>query len=375
MTVDLFSILWVLTATIALSITLERSRYQRYIPGPILVLLIPCLLANAGVIPSESPVYDSIASIAIPFGVTLLLLRANLGEILRSSGKMLPVYLLAALGVVISILVVGQIIHFEDDASIWSLLSALFIGSVVNVMATAQAIRADETLVAAVVAANAIMAPAYLAVIMVLMRSQLVGRLVGRAPGSSHGEFTASATPQHEQQRSPPKAPMGELIAILYALSAFIVVEWFAAWAGVPNYSILLVTILAVAVPNLYPAIRHRMSGAREIGMISMLMFIGVLSAQIDLGALGYFSLRIMGFVALALGLNLVFLLLIGRLLKSDPHVLFLASQAGVGGPTSTAAVAASQGREDLVTPGILCALLGVILSTFVGVLGYQVFG
>jgi uncharacterized membrane protein len=230
-----------------------------------------------------------------------------------------------------------------------------------------------------VVAANAIMAPAYLAVIMVLMRSQLVGRLVGRAPGSSHGEFTASATPQHEQQRSPPKAPMGELIAILYALSAFIVVEWFAAWAGVPNYSILLVTILAVAVPNLYPAIRHRMSGAREIGMISMLMFIGVLSAQIDLGALGYFSLRIMGFVGLTIGiqpgLNLVFLLLIGRLLKSDPHVLFLASQAGVGGPTSTAAVAASQGREDLVTPGILCALLGVILSTFVGVLGYQVFG
>jgi uncharacterized membrane protein len=216
------------------------------------------------------------------------------------------------------------------------------------------------------------MAPAYLAVIMVLMRSQWVGRLVGRAPGSSQGEFTTQVKDGADVPAAP-RAPMGELIAILYALGAFIAVEWFAAWAGIPNYSILLVTIVAVAVPNLYPGIRHRMSGAREIGMISMLMFIAVLSAQIDLGALGYFSLRIMGFVALALGLNIVFLLLIGRLMKADPHVLFLASQAGVGGPTSTAAVAASQGREDLVTPGILCALLGVIISTFVGVLGYQV--
>lgn len=368
----LFQILWVLTATIALSIALERSRFQRFIPGPILVLIIPCALANLGAMPTQSPVYDALASIAIPFGVTLLLLRANLQEIIRSSGKMLPVYLLAALGVVLSILLVGQVWHFEGELEIWALLSALFIGSVVNVMATAQAIEANDTLVAAVIAGNAIMAPAYLAVIMVLMRSERIGRIVGRAPGSSRGEFTASS-PQDAEDRVPPRPPMGELVAILYALGAFIAVEWFAAWAGIPNYSILLVTILAVAVPNLYPAVRHRMSGTREIGMISMLMFIGVLSAQIDLGALGYFSLRIMGFVALALGLNILFLLLIGRLMKADPHVLFLASQAGVGGPTSTAAVAASQGREDLVTPGILCALLGVIISTFVGVLGYQV--
>ena len=369
----LFQILWILAATIALSIALERSRFQRFIPGPILVLIIPCLLANVGFMPAQSPVYDSLAAIAIPFGVTLLLLRANLGEIIRSSGKMLPVYLLAALGVVVSILVVGQVIHFDGEVGMWALLAALFIGSVVNVMATAQAIQADDTLVAAVIAANAIMAPAYLALIMVLMRSERIGRIVGRAPGSSQGEFTDIAPATNKDERAPPRAPMGELVAILYALGAFIVVEWFAAWAGIPNYSILLITILAVAVPNLYPNIRHWMSGTREIGMISMLMFIGVLSAQIDLGALGYFSLRIMGFVALALALNIVFLLVIGRLLKTDPHVLFIASQAGVGGPTSTAAVAASQGREDLVTPGILCALLGVILSTFVGVLGYQV--
>ena len=130
-----------------------------------------------------------------------------------------------------------------------------------------------------------------------------------------------------------------------------------------------------MAVPNLFPRIREYLSGARDMGMIAMFLFIGAVSAQIDLGALGYSSLQVLIFSAAALAINLVFVLAIGRLLKTDPHVLFLASLAGVGGPTSTAAVAAAQGREDLVTPGILCALLGVVLSTFVAVLMFQVLG
>lgn len=375
----IFPIVWLLLGAIAISIALERSRWRKYLPGPIMVLIIPCTLANIGILPSQSPVYDGISGIAIPVGVLLLLLKADIGEILRSSGKMLPPFLLAAAGVVIAILIVGQVMHFEEEGSLWALLSALFIGSVLNMVATAQAIQADETLVAAVLAANALLAPLYLAVLMVLMQSQLVGRLVGVAPGASAGQFASHADDDPKARvkdgSRAPAPPLGALLALTYALGAFLAVDWVAATLGIQNYVILLVTLVAVAVPNLIPQIRAYFAGAREMGMIAMFLFIGAVSAQIDLGALGYSSLRVMVFSAVALAINLVFVLLIGRLLKSDPHVLMLASLAGVGGPTSTAAVAAAQGREDLVTPGILCALLGVVVSTFVAVLLYQVLG
>jgi Predicted integral membrane protein len=370
----LFAIIWIMLATIALSTILERSRFQRYIPGPILVLIIPCTLANIGFLPSQSPIYNSISDIAIPFGVTLLLLRANIGEILRSSGKMLPLFLSSAVGVIIAILLVGQIMHFEDDAGLWALSTALFVGSVLNVVAAAGAIQSDQTLIAGIIAANALVAPAYLAVLMIMMQSKAVGRLIGVPPGASLGSFTVKEAPREGEKLpvSAPAAPLGQLYAILYALGVFLVVDYFSRLAGIENYAILVVTAVAVAVPNLFPRIRNYMSNAREIGMIAMFLFIGAISAQIDLGALGFFSLRVMLFMTVVLALNLVFLIAIGRLFKADPQVLFLASLAGVGGPTSTAAVAAAHGREDLVTPGILCALSGVVISTFIAVFGYQ---
>lgn len=371
-----FPIIWLLLGTIAVSIALERSRYRKFLPGPIMVLIIPCTLANIGVMPSQSPIYDSIADVAIPVGVLLLLLKADIGEILRSSGRMLPPFLLAGGGVVLAILITGQIMQIDRADSLFALLSALFIGSVLNMVATAQAIQADETLVAAVLAANAVLAPLYLAVLMVLMQSSLAGRIIGVMPGASMGQFAAADNSARVRDGArAPRPPLGELLVLLYALGGYLLVDRFATATGIENYSILIVTVVAVAVPNLLPRIREYFSSAREMGMIAMFLFIGAVSAQIDLGALGYSSIRVMVFSAIALLINLVFVFAIGRLLKSDPHVLFLASLAGVGGPTSTAAVAAAQGRDDLVTPGILCALLGVVISTFIAVLLFQLLG
>src|SRR5690606_20866831 len=87
--------------------------------------------------------------------------------------------------------------------------------------------------------------------------------------------------------------PLGHLIAVLYALGIYILVDYVSRALQIQQYSILIVTVLAVLIPNLFPRARNFMSGAREMGMISMLMFIGVISVQIDLSALGYFSLQI----------------------------------------------------------------------------------
>jgi uncharacterized membrane protein len=324
-------------------------------------------------LPTQSPVYDSIGAIAIPVGVTLLLLRANIGEIIRSSGTMLPLFLLAGVGVIIALAIVGKFMHFEDSAALWALSTALFIGAVLNGIATAQAIQADSTLVAAVIAANALVAPAYLAVLMFMMQSGFVSRLIGVKPGASMGTFSVAAPEPGAKAPAPELAPpLGHLISVLYAVGIYILVDYVCNTLKIQQYSILIVTVLAVLIPNVFPRARNFMSGAREMGMISMLMFIGVISVQIDLSALGFFSLQIMIFMTFVLAINLVFLLGLGRLFKADPHVLFLASLAGIGGATSTAAVAAAQGREDLVTPGILCALFGVVISTFIAVFGYQ---
>lgn len=369
-----FVLMWIFFSTIAAATYIERQPYGKYIPGILFILVVPAVLSNLDLIPNEAPLYGQIGYFAVPVGVVLLLLRADLKEILRSSGVMLPVFVLAGLGSLISLLIVAQFIHLESGSTVAATLTALFIGSVINVVATAQALQLDDTLLGAVLAANAIMAPLYLAVILMLMSSRLPGKLTGtearnaQAEGSTGVEAAAAPAPPK------PQRPLGTMIAICYSIGLFILVDIGSTWAGLHNYSIMIVTVFAVAIPNLFPSFRNHVDGDKEIGMTTMFLFVAVVSAQLDIGQLGWQAVKVMLFIGAGLTLNMVFLVLIGRLFKADPHIVLLAALAGYGGPTSTAAVAAMQKREDLVTPGILCALFGVIISTFVAVLSFQIF-
>lgn len=369
-----FLLIWLFLTTIALATTLERSRYGKYIPGPILILVIPGTLSNIGVIPSDAPIYSAISNFAVPVGIVLLLLRADVMEILRSTGKMLPLFIAAGIGALLSLLVLVRFFPFEDGARLGATMSALYIGSVINVVATAQALELDGTALAAILAANSLVASFYLAAVLVLMRSKLVGKLMGAAPGSSISMFDIKVRPQVEETNERPRPPIGVLNAIIFAVGLSIVVEIVAERSGLGNFSIMLTTALAVLVPNLAPKIRTFMDGDKEMGMIIMYMFIATVASQIQLYELGVTGLLVVLFMAATLSINLLFLLAIGRLFKADPHIIFLASLAGIGGPTISAAVAGMQKREDLVTPGILCALFGVITSTFVAVVAYQLF-
>ena len=58
-----------------------------------------------------------------------------------------------------------------------------------------------------------------------------------------------------------------------------------------------------------------------------------------------------------------------GILLRLDPALVAVASQANVGGSTSALALARSLGRGDLALPGILVGALGNALGTYLGFL------
>lgn len=370
-----FVLLWVFLTTIAAAAYIERQSYGKYIPGVLFILVVPAALSNMDLIPSEAPLYGQIAYFAVPVGVVLLLLRADLKEILRSSGVMLPIFLLAGVGSLVSLLIVFQFIQLEGSSMVGATLSALFIGSVINVVATAQALQLDENLLAAVLAANAMVAPLYLGVVLLLMNSRIPGKLMGAEAGASKsgsGQDGNSTTPAPVEPKF--RRPLGVLAVLSYGIGLFILTEIGCALTGLENYSIMIVTIFAVAIPNLFPSIRDYFDGDKEIGMVTMFLFISAVSAQLDLGELGWQGLMVAVFIVGGLTINMLWLALIGRLFKADPHIVLLASLAGFGGPTSTAAVAAMQKRDDLISPGILCALFGVIISTFVAVLSFQLF-
>ena len=89
--------LWAcLVGVAALSIWLEQKyQWASKLTGCVLALLGMMILSNAGIVPTESPVYDSVWSYAVPLAIPLLLFQCNIKKIGKESGKLLFIYLIS----------------------------------------------------------------------------------------------------------------------------------------------------------------------------------------------------------------------------------------------------------------------------------------
>src|SRR5262245_1441446 len=112
-------LLWaVIAAGVALSIWLEQHyAWAAKISGPGLALCLAIGLANARITPPQAGVYDTVQNELVPLALPLLLLRANVVHIVRSTGWLFVAFHLASLGTVIGAIVAASVLGSSIDAA------------------------------------------------------------------------------------------------------------------------------------------------------------------------------------------------------------------------------------------------------------------
>ena len=118
--------------------------------------------------------------------------------------------------------------------------------------------------------------------------------------------------------------------------------------------------------------------GTRVLGMTVIYVFLAAIGAHAELGALvelGRLGLVLLIFASILVLVHGLVTFGLGRLLRQDPDLVAVASQANIGGSTSALAVAKSLGRTDLLLPAILVGSLGIGLGTYLGFLVAGVLG
>ena len=95
-----WGLLGVMCLAVAFSIFLEQKyKWASKISGAIIALIIAMILANVGIIPTSSVLYDDIVwGVIVPMGIPLLLLQCNLSRIWKDTGRMLIVWIIGAVG-------------------------------------------------------------------------------------------------------------------------------------------------------------------------------------------------------------------------------------------------------------------------------------
>ena len=159
-------------------------------------------------------------------------------------------------------------------------------------------------------------------------------------------------------------------VALMLAL-AFISI-WASDLAsertGIPM--ILILTTIALVLAQV-PMIQ-RLRGTRLCGWLAVMLFLAVIGALCDLSALGQIGAIGRSLIVFVTVIVVVHGLIVfggGALVRADPDMAAVASQANIGGGTSALALARSLNREDLVLPAILVGSLGNAIGTYLGFL------
>lgn len=361
----------VLLALLACAFGLERTRIGKIFPGPAIMLVGGVVLTNLGVLPHQSPLYVELIRFAVPVGVFLLLLRANLRQILSETGTLLSLYLVGALTSLVGVGVAFLLVPVPEAAKIAAVQTANLIGGTVNVIAVSTAVQLDGSILTAMLAGGAPVMTLYLMATGALSASPLLRRLLPERTA----KVSVGATPTKDAAApdvAPPRLDASHLAALLaMAVATYAVSAAVLAHLRGSQYLIIAVTLVALLLANLAPRQLARLSGDRELGTLLMYLFFGCLGVDVDLANFGQSAYFMAVFIAVAMTMHMALLLPAARLMKASLNETLVSSIAGIGGPTTAAAMAASFGQRSLITPGILCGLLGFATATFVAMSVY----
>jgi uncharacterized membrane protein len=370
-------ILAVLSLVVVLSEWLVRNTMLRHAGTALLGILITAVIANLGIIPAGStpeapvPVYDGIFEYVAPLAIFWLILGVNLRTVLRAGIPLVILFLIGAAGTTVGALtainlVGGEAAFGAQHNALAGMFTGTYIGGSINFNAVAleyDVVR-DGVLYAGSVVVDNIVTTIWIIATLALPRllAPLFRTVQRSAPPS--GDVLLGI---EDDTESVHPIDLGIVLALgLGAVFASTELARLAAASGVAIPFMLVLTVVALALAQL-PVVA-RLRGPRVVGMFAVYLFLNVIGAFCDLrslAGLGQLGLTLLAFATITVLIHGFVTFTAARVMRIDPDMAAVASQANVGGSTSALALARSLGRADLVLPAVLIGSLGNAVGNF----------
>ena len=387
---DTWALLALMAASVALAIWLEQKYvWASKISGAIIALLIALAASNLAIIPTSCVLYDSIVwDYAVPMGIPLLLLQCNMKKIWKETGRMMAIFLIGAAGTVAGAFLAYALLHpfIPGLEGVAAMMTGSYIGGGVNFAALAAEFDVGDIKAATTVADNLLMALYFFALIFIagmkFFRKHYSHPHIDAIAesGDLSGAQTQAAAYWSRKDISLKDIAMNFAYAVLVVFAAKLI----AAFIGglIPDTGVVLhmlhtffgseyvwITTVSMACATFGEKQVAKLSGSQEIGTYLIYLFLFVIGVPASIVKIIQETPLLLVFTGIMVLVNMLFCFIGGKLLHFDLEDIILASNANIGGPTTAAGMAISQGWSALVGPVMLVGTFGYVIGTYLGIL------
>ena len=364
--------------------------FYRFVPAVLLCYFLPSLLNTFGVIDGESSQLYYVASrYLLPACLVLLTLSVDLKSIARLGSKAIILFLTGTLGIVIggpiALLVVSsfapELLGVSGPEAVWrgmTTVAGSWIGGSANQAAMKEIYGAGDQIFSAMVTVDIIVANLWMAVLLVMSAN---AKSIDEKTGADTSAITALKEKVEQfhakHGRIPTLSDLMIIVAVGLGVTGFAhlfadnITPYFVDnFPGLAKFSfhskffwMVVFASTAGLVLSFTKARELEGVGASKIGQAFLYVLIATIGMKMDvrmiLDAPIYF---IIGSIWMIIHASLM--LIVAKAIKAPLFYMAVGSQANVGGAAS-APVVASAFHPSLAPVGVLLAVLGYTIGTY----------
>ena len=314
-------------------------------------------------------IVQEITGISIILAIPLMLFPTSIPALLKQPKTLLISYGLAVLSTSLSVLFGYWIFKgsLEDIELISGMLGGVYTGGTVNLNAIAYAFQVDNELVILMNGFDWSLSGVYLLLIFTILPKVLGWVLpeklkyqVAQSENLEHG-FDALKFKEKFYSISKGLSISVLLLGVMAGISIL--------WNGRMNELVIIfgVTGLALALSNI-KSVRN-LKGSMVTADYLMLLFGLTLGLQANVLELFADQSELFSYFLVTFSVMLVIHLILAKLFRIDVQTFLISSSAAVFGPPFIGPIAESLNNRSLIPSGIIIALVGNAIGTYLGVL------
>lgn len=363
---------------LALSRHRRTSRYFDLLPAVFWIYFLPMLAATFGLISAASPVYGLITTWLLPASLVLLLLPVDLKAILKLGPTALAMFFIGAAGIIAGAVLSFALFKPLIGAEFWSgfgALSASWTGGSANMIAVKEALAVPDRVFAPMVIVDTVVPYLWMGFMIAMVGLQPAFDRWNRSDRSILDRFGEQAV-QHLAASGGRRTPAGILLALSVAFAggglAHLIARQLPRIQDVVTpytWTIMVVTLIGILL-SFSPVRQLERSGATRTGYDLLYFVLTAIGAKASVASIGS-ALLLIAAGLLIVAVHMLFSLVGARLLRAPLFLVAAASQANVGGVAS-APVVAEVYHPGLASVGLLLAILGNIVGTWLGIVCAQ---